>query len=310
MWRALGIVLALSTLPAQAQQLELPRNARQTAARDSALERVTFPVAPFANGTLATRTVEGEVRRRAYRIGTTGLTPLQVLAPLRDQLAASGFDILLDCNQTTCGGFDFRFAIDVLPAPNMYVNIRSYHFVSAEQPDTGAVVMIMASAVDAAGYLQVIEVGQSNLTAPLPPSEPEPGEPDPLPPELTDLATDLFETGSAVLHSIQFDVGTTTLASGPSEELQVLADLLLSRPGLQVAVVGHTDTQGGLDANISVSRARAIAVRARLIEDYGVNGDQVQAAGMGYLAPRASNLTEAGREANRRVEVIVVREEE
>ncbi|MEL6882872.1 MAG: OmpA family protein [Pseudomonadota bacterium] len=308
MRRALGILLALAAVPGEAQQLDLPRNARQTAARDSALERMAIPVAPFADGTLETRVVEGAVRRRAYRIGTTDLTPLQILGPLRNQLEASGFEVLLDCNQISCGGFDFRFAIDVLPAPNMYVNIRAYHYLSATQPDSGAFVTVLASAVDAAGYLQVIEVGESTLTAPAPVSEPDtPTEPVQ---DATDLEAMLFATGSAVLNSISFDVGTTTLTAGPSDELQALADLLQARPGLQVALVGHTDTQGALEANIAVSRARASAVRDRLIEAYGVDGDRVQAAGMGYLSPRASNLTAEGREANRRVEVIVVREQE
>ncbi|MEO0865822.1 MAG: OmpA family protein, partial [Pseudomonadota bacterium] len=128
--------------------------------------------------------------------------------------------------------------------------------------------------------------------------------------DATDLEAMLFATGSAVLNSISFDVGTTTLTAGPSDELQALADLLQARPGLQVALVGHTDTQGALEANIAVSRARASAVRDRLIAAYGVDDDRVQAAGMGYLSPRASNLTAEGREANRRVEVIVVREQE
>ena len=109
--------------------------------------------------------------------------------------------------------------------------------------------------------------------------------------------------------SIEFAVGTTTLPDTPSPEMADLAALLQDRPGLQIAVVGHTDTAGGLDANISVSRARAATVRSRLIEIYGVDPARVEAAGMGYLSPRASNLTSQGREANRRVEVILLRDD-
>jgi outer membrane protein OmpA-like peptidoglycan-associated protein len=72
-----------------------------------------------------------------------------------------------------------------------------------------------------------------------------------------------------------------------------------------VAIVGHTDASGGLEANIALSRKRAQAVRNVLIEAFGVPAAQIQAEGVGYLSPRASNLTEAGRTQNRRVEVML-----
>lgn len=310
-----GVAFALCLIvatPLQALQLDLPQTARQTAARDSALEQVAVPIAPFSKATLPTETVEGPVQRRAYRIASPGLTPLQILEPLRDQLVARGYEILLDCDQATCGGFDFRFAIDVLPAPNMYVNIRAYHFLSARDAK-GTAITLLASAAQSAGYLQVIEVGQAVKVVALPETEeeaPEAAAPAAEPAtDNGDFTDRLLETGSAVLQSLDFAVGTTTLSDAPSPELEAIAALLEERPGLLIAVVGHTDTIGGLETNINVSRARARAVRARLIEEYGVAPARVQAEGMGYLAPRASNLSEAGREANRRVEVIVVRDD-
>jgi OOP family OmpA-OmpF porin len=69
--------------------------------------------------------------------------------------------------------------------------------------------------------------------------------------------------------------------------------------------VGHTDAQGGLETNIRLSRARAQAVRRYLIEELDVAPAQVEAEGIGYLAPRESNATPEGREANRRVEVVI-----
>ena len=72
-----------------------------------------------------------------------------------------------------------------------------------------------------------------------------------------------------------------------------------------MALVGHTDASGGLDVNIAVSRQRAQSVRQRLIDRYDIPARQVDAQGVGYLSPRASNLTEAGRQKNRRVEVMM-----
>ena len=70
--------------------------------------------------------------------------------------------------------------------------------------------------------------------------------------------------------------------------------------------MGHTDNVGSLDANIALSRSRAEAVRARLIEAHGVDGARIEARGIGYLAPAAANDTAEGRETNRRVEAVLL----
>ena len=313
MTRWLLIAVCFVAFPAQALQLDLPRNARQTAARDSALDQAAIPVTPFSGTGMETELVEGNVRRRAYKITTPGITPLQIVEPLRSQIEAAGFDILLDCNQAACGGYDFRFAAEVLPAPNMIVNIRSYHYLTAKNDATGIYVTLLASAVGSAAYLQVIDVDTQvggepvDVTAAATGSEqilPLDAEPPSIP--LTSLVFELLENGSAVFHDLTFELGTTALQDTPSSELEALAELLADRPNLRVAVVGHTDSTGDLGANIEVSRARAAAVRNRLVEELGATAEQIDAEGMGYLAPRASNLTAEGREANRRVEVILI----
>lgn len=302
---ALALALALAG-PASAQQLELPANARQTAARDSALDRVSIATAPFAEGQVAADRIDGPVKRRSYRIPSPGLTPLQILAPLRAQLVDAGYDMLLDCDEDACGGFDFRFAIDVLPAPNMYVNVRSYHFLSARVPGTGDAVWLLASTAPDAGYLQVVQVGAQEAAVPATPS---PTARVQAAPATNDLGQSLLATGSAILHSLIFATGTTDLGEGTAPELEQIAQLMERRPNLRIAIVGHTDTVGGLEANIAVSRARASAVRDRLIERYDVAPNRIEAGGMGYLSPVASNLTPEGREMNRRVEVILLGED-
>ena len=87
--------------------------------------------------------------------------------------------------------------------------------------------------------------------------------------------------------------------------LAELADWLARTPDVAVAIVGHTDADGSLEGNIAISRRRAQAVVDRLVADYGVPAGQLTAAGMGYLAPVASNLTPDGRAANRRVEAVI-----
>jgi OOP family OmpA-OmpF porin len=85
-----------------------------------------------------------------------------------------------------------------------------------------------------------------------------------------------------------------------------LAAYLAENPARRIVFVGHTDATGSLDANTTVSRARAGAVRAHMIDVLGANPDQIEAAGVGYLSPRAANASPEGRERNRRVEAVLI----
>ena len=111
--------------------------------------------------------------------------------------------------------------------------------------------------------------------------------------------------GAVALDDLVFASGSSSLTEGSYASLADLAAWLQANPEMTIALVGHTDASGGLEGNIALSRKRADSVRARLIETYDVPTRQVEAQGVGYLSPRASNLTEAGRNKNRRVEVIL-----
>ena len=84
----------------------------------------------------------------------------------------------------------------------------------------------------------------------------------------------------------------------------MLARMLTRDDELAVAIVGHSDNQGGLALNLDLSQRRAEAVMQALI-DRGVPPGQLEARGIAYLAPVASNATEEGRAQNRRVELVL-----
>ncbi|MEZ6022900.1 MAG: OmpA family protein [Hyphomonadaceae bacterium] len=77
--------------------------------------------------------------------------------------------------------------------------------------------------------------------------------------------------------------------------------MALRRDRFSIEIAGHTDNQGARDVNMTLSRARAEAVRSYLAEQ-GVARSRMIAAGYGPDCPRASNATEAGQAANRRIE--------
>lgn len=305
-WRA-GFFWLVCAGAAGAVDLSLPPSARQTVERNTGPDSYAAPVGVFAADTVETIPIEGSVYRAVWRLDAPGVTPLQVVRPLRTQLEAAGYTIVLDCNAPACGGFDFRFATEVLPAPNMYVNIRNYQFVTAVLGPVDApehVVTILASTAATSAYVQIIQaqsLGQDamppNAAVELQGSEPE---------QTDAFAATLMNIGHVVLSSLDFETGTAGLGTATFPALESLAAFLAREPDLRVVLVGHTDTVGGLDDNIALSRNRAASVRQRLIDAYGVDANRLDAQGMGYLSPIASNLTAQGREANRRVEAVLL----
>lgn len=101
-----------------------------------------------------------------------------------------------------------------------------------------------------------------------------------------------------------FASGQATLTAGAARQVRAIAALLEAMPAASVRVEGHTDSQGGDDANRRLSQRRADAVRDALVKG-GVPARVVQAVGRGAAAPVADNASAAGRARNRRVEVVV-----
>ena len=106
------------------------------------------------------------------------------------------------------------------------------------------------------------------------------------------------------MSDVLFDTGKYTLMSGAREKLAKVAGILLAYPSLNIAVGGYTDNVGNSQLNQRLSEQRAAAVRDYLVKD-GVAGASVTAMGYGDSTPVASNNSAAGRQANRRVELVV-----
>jgi OmpA-OmpF porin, OOP family len=119
------------------------------------------------------------------------------------------------------------------------------------------------------------------------------------------LKKGLSSEGKMALYGIYFDTGKATVKPESDPQLQQMATLLKQNPSFKVFVVGHTDNQGGLEANLALSLRRAEAVVAALTSRFGVNGASIQARGVANLAPVASNAEETGRSKNRRVELVL-----
>lgn len=325
---ATGIGAAAAAAPID---LVFPNPAETTASRFEPVASFHLPIGPWAEGRLTTQTTEGALEQTAWKIDAPGLSTLELLSSLRAQLAAAGYDTIYECDTEACGGFDFRFGTDVMAEPDMHVDLGDFRYLAARRQGTGGpefvALLVSRSAHD--GFVQMTRIGKGLRPAPelttstkspeqpaapafpaqpapdqsaqslLPEAGPQIGTPGP------DNLGKRLELGQPIaLDDLVFASGTSTLADGDYASLTALAGWLKADAVRKVTLVGHTDASGGLDGNVRLSRLRAESVRQVLLYSYGVAPGQVTAEGVGYLAPRASNLTEEGREKNRRVEVI------
>ena len=106
------------------------------------------------------------------------------------------------------------------------------------------------------------------------------------------------------INDVLFDFNKYTLKPGAREKMAKVSGILLAYPGLKLQLEGHTDSVGTDDYNMKLSQERADAVRDFLTQQ-GVALPSITSVGLGKAAPVASNDTAAGRQQNRRVELVV-----
>jgi OOP family OmpA-OmpF porin len=273
--------------------------------------------APWQEGIVPTEAADGIVTVFTWQVRSEGLTSLSLLTTLREQIEAQGFEVLFSCASQTCGGFDFRHALPLGQAPDMYIDLGNYHYLTAraDGPDGAETLALTVSMGGAAGYVHLALVQpetEVEAASPVVQSSraPDPAEPDAAPitaPQTTpdELIDLLLRTGSAPLGDLQFETGASALSGDSYPSLTALAGFLAENPARRIVLVGHTDAMGSLAGNIALSQARAAAVRQFLTSRLDVRASQVEAHGIGFLAPRAPNTTPEGRESNRRVEVVL-----
>lgn len=126
--------------------------------------------------------------------------------------------------------------------------------------------------------------------------------------ELTDLQAKRTDRGLVLtLGDVLFDTGSAELKAGSLRSLDNLVAFLQENPNRNVLVEGHTDSVGNEAYNQRLSQQRAESVKMALIHR-GVSPGRIIATGYGESYPVASNSTEAGKQRNRRVEVIILDE--
>jgi outer membrane protein OmpA-like peptidoglycan-associated protein len=106
------------------------------------------------------------------------------------------------------------------------------------------------------------------------------------------------------INDVLFDFNQYTLKPGAREKLAKVSGIILAYPGLKIQLEGHTDSVGTDDYNLKLSQQRADSVRTYLVTQ-GVPADSVTSTGLGKADPVATNDNAAGRQQNRRVDMVV-----
>ena len=291
------LALALSAFAgaATAQGLVLPDGAELVEEVTAETGRLSLPLGPWAGGEAPRDIRSGPVTRQVWELPATDTGAVAAL--IETGARAAGYEVLFACASRLCGGYDFRMALEVAPPPAMFVDLADYRYLALAKGEERAFALISRSG--GRGFVQLSRVGGA---APPPPAGPAAT----VPATGESVEAALERRGRTILPGLRFATGSADLAEGPVEALDALAAYLARHPDRRIGLVGHTDASGSLEANIALSRRRATAVLERLVADHGVARDRMEAQGMGYLSPLATNLTPEGRESNRRVEAILL----
>ena len=263
------------------------------------------------------QTVEGKVTRVAY-LAPIGKAGLEVQRNYQEALAKAGFAKKFACDGDTCGRGSriqepfIGYAQKMKQTPSyggqsdvafLVLNTSNdphYIWGTLRADGRDVAVSIFLSTLNASDdsplnnrvgvFVEVVEpkamqTGQVNVDA-------------------AAMQKGLAAEGKVALYGVYFDTGKADVKPESKAQLDEMAKLLDADKSIKVFVVGHTDNQGVLDANVSLSQRRADAIVQALVRDYKVDPKRLVAKGVANLAPVASNDAEAGRAKNRRVELV------
>lgn len=120
----------------------------------------------------------------------------------------------------------------------------------------------------------------------------------------SDNRSKLITEGKFVTTGIRFDVNSDNIRPESGAILKEIATALQENSGVRIKIIGHTDSDGNDAANLALSKKRAAAVKAALINFYGIDANRMETDGKGESAPLNKNATPTEKEQNRRVEFI------
>lgn len=264
-------------------------------------EELALPIKPVtpdnaANTDAHSMRLAGKLTRILYE-GPAGRSALEVVRNFQKKLEGEGFTTQFSCRREECGDV-IEFFGRGAPEGGQLTNWDTVTYIILKKADPKG---------DVWASFQAIEFGDAPLSTQTAVNvvELQPMETDKI--VVRDASTmqqAIASDGRIALYGIYFDFDKAEVKPESDPQIAEIAKLLQAEPGLNVYVVGHTDGKGSQEYNLALSQRRAEAVVAVLAGRHGIAPDRVVPAGVGMLAPVASNAMEEGRAKNRRVEIV------
>ncbi len=257
--------------------------------------------------------VEGKVTR-LYYIAPRGKTPLEVHRNYEQALVAAGLSVKYSCELEACSKVFFAVPFNVTEAKWAQGSIETptgsrYSLYSGVTLDDGRLLygtinkggnLLHVVVYTSAAANKVTELTSTYIQI----AEPKAMQTGQVLIDTAAMQAGLVSEGKIALYGIYFDTGKAALKSESKAQLDEMAKLMQAQADLKVIIVGHTDNQGGLEANVTLSQQRAEAVVQALSQTYKISTNRMMARGVANFSPVASNAAEAGRARNRRVELV------
>jgi OOP family OmpA-OmpF porin len=253
--------------------------------------------------------LEGKYTRIAY-VYPQDRSSLEVMRNYQAALEKAGMKSTFACAKETCGenfgdfvqqqrvGYNFIQGGEAATSPFNYGrNDNRYLLASGTRPD-GSALTVAVYAVDPVQgknggvYLDIVEgkpMEGGKVAADL---------------NAADMAKGIATDGKVAIYGVYFDTGKADVKPESAAALAEMATMLKQSPKLKVFVVGHTDNQGAVAQNLALSQRRAESVIGALASTYKIDAARLSPKGVAAYAPLASNRAEAGRQQNRRVELV------
>ena len=238
--------------------------------------------------------------QQVWKIKNFSRTTDEIQKEIKNSLALKEYKIIFECDFKSCGGFKFRFNSNILNMPEMFVNLGNYKFLTAKaiNYEKSNFISYIISVGKNTGYIQINQFGdeiEKNIKK------------EQSKTFLKSLSANFNDSrGSIILEGLKFKPGSADILESDLRILSDLANFLILNKKEKIILVGHTDASGPIKGNIKLSKDRAESVQKLFVKKFNVSPNQITINGVGFLSPIASNNTEAGREQNRRVEVIIV----
>lgn len=250
--------------------------------------------------------LEGKITRILYR-APKGRSTLEIFRNYRSALEKGGFEILFSCKEPECGrlfhwllyhgGKQIKSSKTSGGAFDMPMDIR---YLSARLKKNNSIIYASLMVAFDNGFSKLSKVPITLLEV----IESKSMDREMVTVDAEAMAQKIDVTGHISIYGIYFDTNSAKIKPESESALKEISKLMGMKPSLKLLVVGHTDNQGGYEHNMGLSKGRAHSVVTTLVGKQGIAANRLKAAGVGYLAPVASNDTDDGRAKNRRVELV------